>query len=106
MVTGWWLATLEFSPTARAVKEVTPITLSSSTPGAWFRYTLDGTTPTRTNGYVYCGVISARPGLTVKAIAYKSGMADSEVTDATYTVDAPITPPKRPEPKLRQSLPR
>jgi hypothetical protein len=55
------------------------ISLSSSTPGAWFRYTLDGTPPTRTNGYIYCGVISAQPGIHVKAIAYKSGMADSEV---------------------------
>jgi hypothetical protein len=55
------------------------ITLSSATPGAWFRYTLDGTTPTRTRGYVYCGVISAQPGIQVKAVAYKSGMADSEV---------------------------
>ena len=25
------------------------------------RYTLDGTTPARTNGYVYCGAISVRP---------------------------------------------
>jgi len=55
------------------------ITLSSTTPGAWFRYTLDGTVPTRTRGYVYCGVISVQPGIHVKAVAYKSGMADSEV---------------------------
>ncbi len=53
------------------------ITLKSTTPGAWFRYTLDGTRPTRTNGYVYCGAISAQPGIQVTAIAYKSGMADS-----------------------------
>jgi chitobiase/beta-hexosaminidase-like protein len=53
------------------------ITLSSSTPGAWFRYTLDGTTPTRTRGHVYCGAISVQPSITLKAIAYKSGMADS-----------------------------
>jgi CubicO group peptidase (beta-lactamase class C family) len=58
------------------------ITLSSSTPGAWFRYTLDGTTPTRACGYVYCGVISVQTGMTLKAIAYKSGMADSEVAEA------------------------
>jgi hypothetical protein len=57
------------------------ITLKSATPGAWFRYTLDGTTPTRTRGYVYCGVISVQPGIQPKAIAYKSGMADSEVTE-------------------------
>jgi len=56
------------------------ITLKSSTPGAWFRYTLDGTTPTRTRGYVYCGVISVQPGIQVQAIAYKSGMADSTVS--------------------------
>jgi hypothetical protein len=55
------------------------ITLKSSTPGAWFRYTLDGTTPTRTRGYVYCGAISVQPGIALKAVAYKSGMADSEV---------------------------
>ena len=56
------------------------ITLKSATPGAWFRYTLDGTVPTRTNGYVYCGAIHVQPGIAVKAVAYKSGMADSEVT--------------------------
>lgn len=56
------------------------ITLSSSTPGAWFRYTLDGTEPTRTRGYVYCGVITRQPGIQVTAVAYKSGMKDSEVS--------------------------
>lgn len=89
----------EFSPAARSIKEVTKITLSSSTPGVWFRYTLDGTTPTRTNGYVYCGVISVRPGMTVKAVAYKNGMADSVVADATFTSDrssAPVAPQRRP----------
>jgi len=30
-----------------------------------------------TNGYVYCGVISVPPGVTVKAVAYQSEMADS-----------------------------
>jgi hypothetical protein len=61
-------------PTGRTLK------LSSNTPGAWFRYTLDGTTPTRSRGYVYCGVISVPDdSATLKAIAYKSGMADSPV---------------------------
>jgi len=57
------------------------ITLKSSTPGAWFRYTLDGTEPTRTRGYVYCGAISEQPGIQLKVIAYKSGMKDSVVVD-------------------------
>jgi len=78
-----------FAPTAHAIKEVTPVTLSSSTPGAWFRYTLDGTTPTRTTGYVYCGVISVRPGMTVKAVAYKNGLADSPVAEAAFPLPGP-----------------
>ena len=49
--------------------------------GAWFRYTLDGTEPTRIRGYVYCGVIHVPEGATLKAIAYKSGMADSPVAE-------------------------
>ena len=67
------------------IKDVARVSLNSATPGAWFRYTLDGTTPTRTQGYVYCGVISARPGMTIKAIAYKSGSADSPVSEITFT---------------------
>jgi len=73
-----------FSPAPAPVKGVTPVTLTSATPGAWFRYTLDGTEPTRTRGYVYCGVVSVRPGMTLKAVAYKSGMADSPVARASY----------------------
>jgi hypothetical protein len=57
------------------------ITLHCKTEGAWFRYTLDGTEPTRTKGYVYCGLISKQPGIKLKAIAYKSGMKDSEVVE-------------------------
>ena len=74
----------QFSVAPAAIKEVTRIDLTSSTPGAWFRYTLDGTEPTRTRGYIFCGAISVRPGTTVKAVAYRSGMADSSVTAATY----------------------
>jgi hypothetical protein len=59
-------------------------TLHSSTPGAWFRYTLDGSTPSRTNGYIYCGAISRHPGMILKAVAYKSGMADSAVAEGPH----------------------
>jgi hypothetical protein len=74
----------QFSPTSSNIKDVTRVTLSSATPGAWFRYTLDGTEPTRTRGYIYCGVVSVRPGMTLRAVAYKSGMADSPVADSIY----------------------
>ena len=73
-----------FSPAPSALSANRVVTLSSKTPGAWFRYSLDGTEPTRTRGYIYCGVITARPGMAIKAIAYKSGMADSPVSTAIY----------------------
>ena len=82
----------EFAPASATIKEVTPLTLSSSTPGAWFRYTLDGTAPTRTNGYVYCGAISVRPGMAVKALAYRSGSADSQVAEAIYPIPRETAP--------------
>jgi len=55
------------------------LTLTSTTPGAWFRYTIDGTAPTRTNGYIYCGVITLKPTDTLKVISYKTGLADSPI---------------------------
>jgi hypothetical protein len=74
------------------------IVLTSATPGAWFRYTLDGATPTRTRGYVYCGVITLQAGMKLKAVAYKSGMADSEVVEASYpNVQRTLQLPRIPE---------
>ena len=63
----------EFASDGKTIK------LKSSTPGAWFRYTLDGSNPTRTQGYVYCGAITPPAGAQVKAVAYRSGMADSAI---------------------------
>ena len=75
----------QFSPApSGSIAGPTQITLSSATPGAWFRYTLDGTPPSHTTGYAYCGVITVRPGMTVKAVAFKNGTADSSVSEATY----------------------
>jgi hypothetical protein len=82
----------QFNPAPFKLSENQEVTLSSSTPGAWFRYTLDGVAPTRTRGYVYCGVITVRPGMKVKAIAYKSGMADSVVKEADYAKSAAEKP--------------
>ena len=78
------VAKAEFSIKPGALAANQQLNLKSATPDAWFRYTLDGTEPTRTRGYIYCGVITVRPGMTVKAIAYKSGMADSAVATAVY----------------------
>jgi hypothetical protein len=73
-----------FSVPSQSIAKPTPVYLNSTTRGVSYRYTLDGTVPARTRGYVYCGIITARPGMTVKAVAYKSGMADSGVAESSY----------------------
>ena len=79
------VAKAEFSIEAAPLTKSKVLSLTSVTPGAWFRYTLDGTEPTRARGYIYCGAITVQPGITVKAIAYKSGMADSQVVTENYS---------------------
>jgi hypothetical protein len=62
------------------------ITITSATSGATIRYTTDGSTPTSTTGTVYTAPVALTTTSTLKAIAYKSGMPDSSVTSALYTI--------------------
>lgn len=64
------------------------VTLRTSTEGATIRYTLDGTTPSETNGAVYNKpiTISATSGL--RAVAYKEGARESDISVEEYFVGA------------------
>lgn len=64
------------------------VSISTATSGATIRYTTNGTDPTR-NSSAYSGPLSFSSSLTVRARAFKSGMNDSDVTAATYTVKPP-----------------
>ena len=71
------------------------VALESSTEGATIYYTTDGAEPGRTTGTRYTGPITV-PGTegqsittTLKAIAVKDGMQDSEVKTFTYTINIP-----------------
>lgn len=64
------------------------ITLTSGTPGAVIHYTLDGTEPT-TSSPVYTaplGKIWSFAGVDIKAMAVKSGLANSDVYKAEYQI--------------------
>ena len=71
------------------------ITLTSPTEGADIYYTTDGTEPSKTNGRQYTVPLSitGKEGqsvtTTIKAIAVKDGMYDSEVSTYTYTIELP-----------------
>lgn len=77
-----------FSPAAGTYSGTQSVTISTSTAGASIRYTTDGTTPTSTTGTLYSGPASIAATSTLKAIAYKSGMSDSNITSGLYTINA------------------
>ncbi|MBH9576193.1 chitobiase/beta-hexosaminidase C-terminal domain-containing protein [Inhella proteolytica] len=60
------------------------VNLLSATVGATLRYTLDGSTPTL-NSLQYGAPIEVDSNLTLKAVAFKKGVA-SEVASASYTL--------------------
>lgn len=62
------------------------VDIVTSTPGAQIRYTTDGSTPTPTHGTVYSGPLTLTSSTPLKAIAYKSGLADSLVVQGTYAI--------------------
>jgi hypothetical protein len=60
------------------------ISLTTETEGAAIYFTLDGTTPT-TESTLYAGAFSITATTTVKAIAVKEGMTNSDVLVITFT---------------------
>ncbi len=84
------VATPTFSPAAGTYTSVQSVTITSSTSGTTIRYTTDGSMPSETNGTVYSGTkVAINVTTTLKAIAYKAGMADSSVASGTYTLNLP-----------------
>ncbi|MDF2801685.1 MAG: hypothetical protein K0S61_1588 [Anaerocolumna sp.] len=76
-----------FTPASGNYSTSQNVTISCATPGATIRYTTDGTTPTA-NSPIYSQGISITSSKTIKAIGVKTGMADSTVTSASYTISS------------------
>jgi len=64
------------------------VSISSSTAGASIYYTLNGNDPT-TSSTLYDGEITITSTTTIKAIAVKSGMNDSQISEKTITISGP-----------------
>ncbi len=82
-----------FSPAAGTYTSGQVVTLSSTTPGAIMRYTVNGTAPTAMSGTPYTGGIAVDANTTVKAIAFMSGWSDSAVTSAAYIITGSVVAP-------------
>ncbi|HQE28575.1 MAG TPA: chitobiase/beta-hexosaminidase C-terminal domain-containing protein [Phycisphaerae bacterium] len=76
-----------FTPNSTTFVNSISVQITTSTPGAAIRYTTDGSTPSRSNGTLIASgdTVTLSATTTLKAIAYKDGMTDSNVNLATYT---------------------
>lgn len=69
------------------------ITLATTPTDATIRYTTNGTTPSKTNGLIYSGAIPVTSTMTIKAIAYKTGLDDSPVMESPYVITGQVFAP-------------
>jgi outer membrane protein assembly factor BamB len=70
------------------------VTISSDTEGAVIYYSIDGTIPTPEIGTLYSGPITIGDSTSLKAVAFKDGMIESQPASAVYTkqgTTAPVT---------------
>ncbi|HEX2945915.1 MAG TPA: YDG domain-containing protein [Clostridia bacterium] len=84
----------DFSPVEVSIYSGTKITLIMGTTGASVYYTLDGSVPTvASNKYTVPIPITGDPGtkVTIKALAVKTGMANSGIATKEYTIAKPGT---------------
>jgi hypothetical protein len=72
-------------------------TITTATSGATIRYTLDGTVPLPTgNGTTYSGPIPVTTTTTLRAIAFKSGFAQTNIDTQTYIFPNDVVTQTRP----------
>jgi hypothetical protein len=76
-----------FSVAGGTYNQAQTVAISDSTSGAAIYYTTDGSTPT-TASALYTGPIPVNVSTTIRAIAAASGMANSDVASAAYTLQA------------------
>ncbi|MBQ7689706.1 MAG: chitobiase/beta-hexosaminidase C-terminal domain-containing protein [Muribaculaceae bacterium] len=82
------VATPSFSPAGGTYTSAQHVSISCATNGATIYYTTNGNAPT-TSSTQYSGPIDVSSTTTIKAIAAKSGMSNSAVAEATYTINLP-----------------
>lgn len=85
-------ATPVISPAGGTYSTGQTITLSDSTPNSTIYYTTDGTAPT-TSSSTYNGSITVTASTTIKAVAVVSGLNNSAVGSANFTIASPAAPP-------------
>jgi hypothetical protein len=86
------VATPVISPASGTYAGAQTVTISDATSGATIYYTTNGSTPT-TASSKYSGGFTVNATTTVKAMAVTSGLANSAVQSASYTISPPAATP-------------
>src|SRR5207245_8733071 len=86
------VATPTFSPGGGTYTGSVTVSISDATSGATIHYTTDGSTPT-TSSPVYGGALTFNQTSTLKSMAAASGMTNSGVASATYTIQQQVATP-------------
>ena len=92
IVTQTVVAAPAISPNGGTISDHDEITITTSTTGATIYYTTDGSDPT-TASPVYAEPLTLADDATVKAMAVKSGMNDSQIASASFSILQPVAPP-------------
>ena len=82
------VATPHISPDGGTYNETKSIEISCDTDGATIHYTTDGSAPTSSSPTYSTAISVTTTNTTIKAIAVKDGLSDSEVASATYVIKA------------------
>jgi formylglycine-generating enzyme required for sulfatase activity len=80
-----------FSPPGGTYDSAVEVVITTSTLGTTILYTTDGSDPD-SNTPVYAGPILVSETITLKAKAYRTGMQDSAIATASYTIELPPPP--------------
>ena len=84
------VATPQFDPPAGIYNQPVDVVITTATTGATIRYTIDGTEPSAEIGTLYSGPVNITETATVKAIAFKTGMNNSLISNASYVINIVI----------------
>jgi alpha-tubulin suppressor-like RCC1 family protein len=84
---NWMASTPTFSPAPGQYSANLNVTIACATTGATIRYTTDGSEPTGASPQ-YSSPVPITVSTTLKAKAFKAGLADSNVAAGTYTLKA------------------
>jgi len=76
-----------FSPNGGTYNISQTVTLSSTTPNASIYYTINGSTPSPTNGTLYTAPVELFTSTTIKAMAVAGGFTNSPVSSASFTIN-------------------